>query len=146
MDLLSKIDADFKAAMLAKDETKKSALRLLKASITNEAKAHGKELSQDDLFKVVEKNVKSIDKQIQVYQDLNQMDLVNSLNVEKSIIAQYLPQYISEEELDSVIEIVFANLEQRVMGYAIRKVTEQLGGQKVDRAQMVNKIQQKLNA
>ncbi len=107
--VISQIEQDFKTAMLSKNATAKSALRLLKTAIATEEKKTGNILNEEQLTVVIQKHVKSLDTQIQTYTDLNQSEIVTSLNTEKLFCSKYLPEVISKEELDELINVVLDN-------------------------------------
>jgi uncharacterized protein YqeY len=146
--LISKIDQDFVESMKNKQELKKSTLRLLKTAISTESKKEGKELTDADVLRVIATSVKSTEKQIQVYKDLNQEDIVESLSKELTILKSYLPTEATEEEIDNAITIVISrqtDINSKVMGKVIKEVKEELN-KPLDSKLLAEKVKNKLNA
>jgi len=119
---------ELKAAMLAKDEAKLRALRAIKSAIllakTSEA---GKELSEEDETKMLQKLVKQRKESIDIYMQQNRADLAKTEQEEVAVIELFLPKMMSEDEireaLKGIIESVGAKSPAemgKVMGAATK--------------------------
>jgi hypothetical protein len=128
MSLEQKIMPELKAAMLAKDEAKLRALRAIKSAIllakTSEA---GKELSEEDETKMLQKLVKQRKESIDIYMQQNRADLAKTEQEEVAVIELFLPKMMSEDEireaLKGIIESVGAKSPAemgKVMGAATK--------------------------
>lgn len=103
------IDTIKKENMLAlknKDENKRAVLSVIinKYMIAGyEAKAKGKELSDDDLLKIISKQVKELEEEKDSYVKVNREDSVKKIEEQINVISSYLPKLLSEEEIKSII-------------------------------------------
>lgn len=128
MSLEQKIMPELKAAMLAKDEAKLRALRAIKSAIlivkTSEA---GKELTEEDETKMLQKLVKQRKESIDIYLQQNREDLAKTEQEEVAVIELFLPKMMGEDEireaLKGIIESVGAKSPAemgKVMGAATK--------------------------
>jgi len=128
MSLEQKIMPELKAAMLAKDEAKLRALRAIKSAIllakTSEA---GKEMTEEDETKMLQKLVKQRKESIDIYMQQNRADLAKTEQEEVAVIELFLPKMMSEDEireaLKGIIESVGAKSPAemgKVMGAATK--------------------------
>lgn len=119
---------ELKAAMLAKDEAKLRALRAIKSAIllakTSEA---GKEMTEEDETKMLQKLVKQRKESIDIYMQQNRADLAKTEQEEVAVIELFLPKMMSEDEireaLKGIIESVGAKSPAemgKVMGAATK--------------------------
>jgi uncharacterized protein YqeY len=128
MSLEQKIMPELKVAMLAKDEAKLRALRAIKSAIllakTSEA---GKEMTEEDETKMLQKLVKQRKESIDIYMQQNRADLAKTEQEEVAVIELFLPKMMSEDEireaLKGIIESVGAKSPAemgKVMGAATK--------------------------
>lgn len=105
----NKISEDLKEAMKNGDKFKLSVLRMLKSALLLEAKAISKdhELTDEEVIKVIKKQVKTRKDSVVEYQKYNKQDEVESLEKEVAILNVYLPVEMTEEEIIKVIDEVF---------------------------------------
>ncbi|MCI9280732.1 MAG: GatB/YqeY domain-containing protein [Bacilli bacterium] len=105
----NKISEDLKEAMKNGDKFKLSVLRMLKSALLLEAKAVSKdhELTDEEVIKVIKKQVKTRKDSIVEYQKYDKQEEVESLENEVAILNVYLPAEMTEEEIKKVIDEVF---------------------------------------
>lgn len=105
----NKISEDLKETMKNGDKFKLSVLRMLKSALLLEAKAVSKdhELTDEEVIKVIKKQVKTRKDSIAEYQKYERLDEVESLEKEVEVLNAYLPEEMTEEEIVKVIEEVF---------------------------------------
>lgn len=104
------IAEDFKNAMKSGDKFTLSVLKMLKSALQMEAINKKHELTDDEIIAVIKKQVKVRKDSISEYQKYNKLDVVESLEQEIKVLDKYLPEEMSEEEIDKVIEEVFTKL------------------------------------
>ena len=106
MSLKSEIDGQIKAAMLAKDSARLMALRDIKKLILLEETKEGGsgELSKDDEIKLLSKAAKQRRDSADIYRQQNRPDLLDKEIAELSVIEEFLPKQLSEEELRTKLE------------------------------------------
>ena len=104
--LKERIQSDLKAAMTAAEEIKVSTLRMLLSAIqySEVAGKEKRELSDDDVLEVVSREVKKRSEAIEEYKKGGRADLVEKESQEKVLLEHYLPQQLSDDELDTLIE------------------------------------------
>ncbi len=139
MSIREQLDTDLLEAVRNKDGLKRSALRLIKASVQSEEKSRGKELGDDDVVQVLTREAKRRRESITAFRDGNRLDLVEKEEAELAIIAKYLPQQLTEEEVreiaQSVIEEVGASgpgERGKVMGKLMPQVKGKADGKMVN--------------
>ena len=105
MSLMEQINADFKQAMLAHDEIKKTTLNGLKSAIKYKEVEVGAGTSLDDagIEDVIAHEVKSRNDSIAIYEQAGDSDRANKEKAERDILAIYLPKQLAKEELASKI-------------------------------------------
>ncbi len=126
------LDDEIKQAMRTKDKTRLSILRMVKNEIDTKEKETGEPVSDADVVAVVKKVLKqtneTLDGSIKVGTDAERTAL---LEEQVAILEGYLPQQISGDELDAIIDRVMAEggyTEKRDMGKVIGAVVEETGG------------------
>lgn len=104
--LKSRLQSDLKAAMTAGEETKVSTLRMALSAIQY-AEVAGKEkreLSDEESLEVVSREVKKRAEAIEEYKKAGRAELVEKESSEKVLLEHYLPQQMSDNELDELIQ------------------------------------------
>ncbi len=140
MSLFEQVSEDIKKAMLAKEKDKLEALRALKTAFLlarTEAGAGG-ELTPDAELKITQKLVKQRKESAEIYLSQNRKDLADKELLEASVIEQYLPAQMSDEELTvalkGIIEKVGAKSPAdmgKVMGIASKELSGKADGKAI---------------
>ena len=149
-ELKDKINADLKAAMIARDTLKTQTLQGLKAAILNEEVAQGKRdegLSDADIEKVIAREAKKRVESAKVYRDNNRPELAEPEEQELVILQQYLPKQMTEDELRAIVKEKIAELGATspvMMGQVIGAV-KQAAGNTADGAVVAQIVKQELN-
>ena len=140
MSLKSTIDADIKAAMLAKDKVKLLALRDIKKVILIEETAAGRsgELAEADEMRILQKAVKQRKDSAEIYKQQNRPDLLEKEEAEIAIIEAYLPKAMSEDELKEALTAIIAKVGAagpgdigKVMGAATKELAGKADGRAI---------------
>jgi uncharacterized protein YqeY len=103
MSLLQKIDDDLKTAMKASDKVKVSVLRMAKTALKNKEIEKKDALSEDDIRSVFSSLSKRSKESIEQFAKGGREDLADKERQELSVLQTYLPQELTQEELDSII-------------------------------------------
>jgi uncharacterized protein YqeY len=137
MSLKEQIDLDIKKAMLAKNKNELRALRAIKALILlaeSEKNAAGK-LDLNAEVRLLTKAAKQRKDSIQIYREQDREDLAKKEEEELEIIERYLPEQLSEEdvemELKNIIKTAGAKGPQdmgKIMGMATKKMAGKADG------------------
>jgi uncharacterized protein YqeY len=139
MSLREQINNDLKEAMKAKDTKKRDALRLLTSAFKQIEVDERKELSDDDVIKIIQKQVKSRNDSIEQYKSAGRDDLMQIELDEIAYYEPYLPAQLSDEELTaelkSIIEKVGASTMKdmgKVMGAASKALAGRADGKRIN--------------
>ncbi len=132
MGLFEKVNDDIKMAMKAREKDKLEALRAVKtAFLLAKTESSNKDLSEEQELKIVQKLVKQRRESADIYKSQNRLDLSEKEAFEADIISGYLPEQLSEAELEQeltkIIEQIGASGPQD-MGKVMGKASKELGG------------------
>jgi uncharacterized protein YqeY len=139
--LRERIQEDLHAAMRARDETRKSALRMLTAAIKNADIAAGKALDEDGLIAVVQKQVKQRRESILEFEKANRTDLAAKERGEMDVLEVYLPQQATREEVEAAARALVAETGAsgpREIGKVMPQLMKQFAGRADGR--LVNEV------
>jgi len=133
MSLENKIMTSMKESMKSKDQTSLRALRAIKSAIILQKtqKGSSEEISNDDELKILQKLVKQRKDSADIYQDQDRMDLAQPELDEIKIIEQFLPEAMSEEEIENEVNKVIDETGaegMKDMGKVMGIVTKKLMG------------------
>ena len=112
MSLKSKIESDYQNSLKSKDKGKISTYRLILASIkdldiANRSGPKKKETDDNDVKQLLKKMIKQRSESIEIYKKNNREDLLKVEENEVSILSNYLPKQLSDEETKNIcLEIV----------------------------------------
>lgn len=107
MMLSEKINNDLKEAMKNKDSFKLSVIRMIKGAMQLEKPNPREELTDDDVIKVISKQIKMRKEAIHEFETAGREDLVLQNEKEIAILNTYMPPQLSVEELNEIIDKVF---------------------------------------
>jgi len=105
MGLQDEVMTALKEAMKAKDQTALKALRAVKSAIllAKTESGAGEELTEEQELKLLQKQVKQRKDSAEVYLKQNRLDLAEPELAEAEIISKFLPEALSEEEIEKVV-------------------------------------------
>ncbi len=109
--LNEKIMTDMTTAMKSQDKFTLGVLRMLKSALQMEKINKKSELNDDEVITVIKKQIKQRKDSILEYTKYNKTDEVTKLEEEIKILSSYVPEDLSAEEVDKIIEEVFAKEE-----------------------------------
>jgi hypothetical protein len=144
MSLLIRFDQDLKIALKQQDAARVSVLRLLKSALAYKQIDKGAELTETEVFDVIEKEIKKRRESIAAYRHRRD-DLADLEQREMDMLLTYLPAELSEGELVKVIDQVLALIDESTpFGKIMGAVMEKLKGQRVDGSRVRKLLEQKL--
>jgi uncharacterized protein YqeY len=135
MKLSERVNADISTAMKAKDQMRLSALRMLKAAITNKGVEKGHDLDDAEVLQVVASLVKQRRDSIEQFTKAGRTDLVEKETGEIKVLEQYQPPAASAEEIDAAVAAAIAETgasSQKDMGKVMKAVMPKLAGKTAD--------------
>lgn len=133
MDLQQRIDADIKAAMLARDKDRLNALRAIKSAILIERTKEGgsEELDKTVGLKILQKLHKQRLESAAIYRAQQRPELAAEEEKQAQVIGSYLPERLSGSELEGAVREVIAVLGatgMADMGRVMAEVNKRLAG------------------
>ena len=148
MPLNEQIAADLTAAMKAKDAARLSALRMLKAAVTNKGMVEkGRDLEDAEVLQVVASLVKQRRDSIEQFSKAGRTDLVAKETAEIAILEHYLPPAVSAEEIEAAVAAAIAETgasSAKDMGKVMKAVMPKLAGKNADGKAVNEAVRRKL--
>ena len=144
--MIEKLDKDMIEAMKNKEKEWLTVIRMVKASLKQEQIDHKKEINDDLLVDVVNKQIKMRKDSITEFEKGNRQDLIDQTQKEIDILLAYLPEQLSKEEVLKVIDELFEELKpngQKDMGKVMKEAQAKLKG-KADMKEVSTIIREKL--
>jgi uncharacterized protein len=110
MALQQQIDADIKAAMLAREKDRLNALRAIKSAILLELTKEGGQQELDDAvgLKILQKLHKQRQESAAIYRQQGREDLAAEEDVQAKVIEAYLPQRMDDAGVEAAVRAVIA--------------------------------------
>ena len=146
MSLKERITADMKDAMRSKESEKLNAIRLLQSSIKQKEVDDRVDIDDESILSIIEKMLKQRRDSIEAFKKANRNDLVNKEEFEVKILQTYMPEPLSELEVENEIDEAIKSTDAKsmkdmgsVMGLVKRKVSG-----RANMAEVSKKIKEKL--
>jgi len=108
--MLKQIQADMKQALKAGEKRQLSTLRMLLAALQNESIEKRTELADEEVFTVIQREIKQRKNSAIEFKKGNREDLVQETEMEIAILEPYLPQQLSDEELETMVKQVITEV------------------------------------
>src|ERR1700733_11534428 len=135
MSLVAKIDADLKAAMLARDAEKLSVLRMLKSAVKYaaiEKGGVGSEPSDLEVLAVVRKEVKKREDSVASFTQAGRTDLADKEKKELEFLRTFLPAQLSPDKVEALVKEAIAEVgatSKAQMGAVMKAAQAKAAGQ-----------------
>ena len=145
--MIEQLDKDMIEAMKNKEKERLTVIRMVKASLKQEQIDHKKEINDELLIDVVNKQIKMRRDSITEFEKGGRTDLIEKTQAEIDILMKYLPEQLTEEEVNKVIDEIFADIKpegQKDMGKVMKEATAKLKG-KADMKYVSTEIRNRLN-
>ena len=145
--MIEQLDKDMIEAMKNKEKERLTVIRMVKASLKQEQIDHKKEINDELLIDVVNKQIKMRRDSISEFEKGNRKDLIEKTQEEIDILMKYLPEQLSEEEVNKVIDEIFELVKpesSKDMGKVMKEATTKLKG-KADMKYVSTEIRNRLN-
>lgn len=149
MALENDITSALKDAMRAKDTLKLEALRAIKSALLLAKTQTGgaPELSEDDEIKLLQKLVKQRKESAAIFRAQNRIDLAEPEEAQAQIIATFLPEQLSEEQITAIIDDIIATTgasSMKDMGQVMGMANQKMAG-KADGKTIATVVKQRLS-
>ena len=130
--LIDRIAADMKDAMRAKDAARLSTLRLLKSAIEyHKIEKKQEQITDADVTAVIKKQIKQRQDSIEGFEKGGRADLVEKEKAELVVLKSYLPEELSQAQVEEVVKATIAELGATTradMGKVMKAVQTKLAG------------------
>lgn len=127
------INKEIKAAMLAKDSVRLASLRAIKTAFMMAKTEKGAgDLTTERQLKIIQKQVKQRKDAAAIYQEQGRADLVADEMAQVAVLESFLPEQMSEEEIENVMKRIIKDLgasSMADMGKVMGVASNQLSGQ-----------------
>lgn len=130
MTILEILKSDMATSMKSGDVPRTGVIRLLRSSMQNEAIKLGHELSEEETLKVLQREAKQRRDSMTQYSLADRQDLIDIEAAELDVITAYLPEALSEAELEAIVDGVIARLgatDMKQMGAVIGLAMKEVG-------------------
>ncbi len=128
--LKDRLSSELKDAMKARDQMRLDTLRSALSGFTYKRTEAGKDLTEDEELDVVRRLVKQRNDSLAEFEKAGRTDLAEKERAERDILAAYLPQQKSAEEVRAIVTAILAELppDGRNQGAAMKAVMPKLKG------------------
>lgn len=136
-ELKNKIRVDLTTAMKAREKERTGTLRMLLAAIQTEETSGSKhELTDEDVLKVIAREIKKRRESAEVYAEAGRSELADAETNEANILAEYQPQQLDDDELAALVAEAVAQVKaergedvsMKQMGQVMKLATAQAAG------------------
>jgi len=133
MSFTDKINTDLKTAMKAKDQDTMRTLRAIKSAILlANTDGSGEEMTEERGMKVLQKLLKQRKESLDIYTKQGREDLAVVEQAEINVIEKYLPEAMSEADVEKVVQGIVTETgatSMKDMGKVMGMATKKLAGQ-----------------
>jgi len=137
--LRDQVSNDMKAAMKAKETAKRDALRLLLSAFKQVEVDERKELTDDDVNKIIQKQVKQRQDSAAQYKEAGRNDLLEKEESEIAIFMAYMPKQLDDAELETAVKTIVEKVGAtsmkdmgKVMGMASKELAGKVEGKRIN--------------
>lgn len=145
MNIKEKLSTDLKDAMRAQEQARKRTIRMALAAIKNAEIDNQGELQESDVLAILQKELKSRFETIEGAEQAGRQDLIDEANAEIAVLKSYLPQELSPQEIEAIVNEVIDDVgasSMREMGQVMQNVMPKVRGRADGKE--VNQIVRKL--
>ncbi len=147
MSLKDTLQQDMKAAMRAADKRRLGVIRLINAAIKQREVDERVELDDTQVIAVLDKMAKQRRESIEQYEKAGRPDLVEQENFELEVLKTYLPEQLSDADIDAMIEAAISATgaaSMKDMGKIMGQLKDKLAG-RADMGAVSGKIKARLS-
>lgn len=144
MSLKDKLMEDFKNSMKNRDTIRKNTVTMVRSSIKQKEVDEKIELNDEEVLDIISKQVKEKKNAIEEFKKGNREDLVEQTNKEMDILLEYLPEQLTEKEVEGIVKETIKEINassMKDMGLVMQTIMPKIKG-KADGG-LVNKIVRK---
>jgi uncharacterized protein YqeY len=131
VSLITHIEDEVKQAMLARDDERRDALRLILNSLRSAEKELQRPLTEDEELQVLQRERKRRNEAAEAFRDGGRPEQAAKEEAELAILAEFMPEPLTEDELERIVDDAIAETgatSMRDMGRVMADVTPQIAG------------------
>ena len=131
MPLINQIQEDIKSALRSGERLKLTTLRMLLSVIKQREKDTAKQITDDAVLTIIEKQVQLCKEAAELYKEADRSELLMKENEEAEILQGYLPEKLDTPELKKIIETIISTVGAETiqdMGQVMAKLKSQSQG------------------
>lgn len=128
--LKEKLLEDLKVSMKEKDEVRKNTVQMVRAAILQVEKDKAIQVEDNQIIDIIAKEAKKRKDALSDYQKSGREDLINQVEKEIQILAEYLPKQLSKEEITVIVKEIINNAGAtsiKDMGMVMKQAKEKMG-------------------
>jgi hypothetical protein len=129
--LKEKLQEDMKSALKSSDKMRLKVIRFILSQIKNAEIDKGGELNEDEIMKVISKEIKKIEEAAEEFKNGGNAVRAEEELKEAEILREYLPEPLTDEELEKIIEDAIAEVgakNVKDMGAVMKVVMPKIAG------------------
>jgi uncharacterized protein YqeY len=146
MSLIERMETELKDAMRDRDIERRDALRLILASLRQAEKDLMRPLSDDEELQVLQRERKKRVEAAEAFRAAGREEQAEKEEDELDVLAEYMPEPLSEEELEEIVDDVIAEVgatNVRDLGRVMADVMPQVAG-RADGSAVTQLVREKL--
>jgi uncharacterized protein len=131
VSLIERIDDEVKEAMRARDSERRDALRLILSSLKSAEKELQRPLSDDEELQVLQRERKKRVEAAEAFRSGGRAEQAESEERELAVLEEFMPEPLSEDELEEIVDDVIAEVgatSMRDLGRVMADVMPQVSG------------------
>ncbi|MBP6143400.1 MAG: GatB/YqeY domain-containing protein [Proteocatella sp.] len=145
MTLKERLMEDMKVSMRNKETLKKSVITMIRASVKQKEVDDRVDVNDDDVIELIAKQLKQRKDALVEFEKAERDDLIAQTKAEIEILASYLPQQLTDEELEAVVRDAVAEVNAqsvkdmgKIMGKVMAVAKGRVDGKRIN--EMVKKV------
>jgi uncharacterized protein YqeY len=131
MSLIARIEDDLREAMRSRDDARRDALRLILSSLRSAEKELQRPLHDDEELQVLQRERKRRVEAAEAFRSGGRDEQAESEERELAVLQEFMPEPVSEEELEEIVDDVIAEVgatSMRDLGRVMADVMPQVAG------------------
>ena len=147
MTLVERINEDMKSAMKAQDKETLSVIRMMKSAVQMAKIELKHDLSDEEVVDVISKQIKMRKDSVLEFKNAGRDDLAEQYNREIDVLNKYMPEQLSKEEVEKIIDDAFTLINptsNKQMGLIMKEVNPKVRG-KYDMGEISKIIKDRLS-
>ena len=147
MSLIARMEDELKQAMLARDDERRDALRLILASLRSAEKELDRPLSDQEELQVLQRERKRRAEAAEAFRSAGRLEQAEGEEQELAVLQEFMPEPLTEEELEEIVDDVAAEVgatSMRDFGRVMADVMPQVSG-RADGSAVSQLVREKLD-